>query len=182
MTRALLAAALVALAAAPHAQVSVTEASCATNGQYYESEVDPTVPNGHIAWPADDPVWEFDVYQPSNRTTLNSSGLEIRDVRFQGRLILARAGVPVLNVEYDEGQGSCGCFRDWQTDPVSIDIGSNATVITDCGTRTVTRDDQPVTIQSGIALSAPGVVETACEANEDPANTDPGGDVGTYDG
>lgn len=180
MTRALLAVALVGLAAAPHAQVTLTEASCATNGQYYDTEIDLTVPNGHIAWPADDPVWEFDVYQPSNRTTLNSSGLEIRDVTYRGRTVLARAGVPVLNVEYDEG--GCGCFRDWQTDPAPIAIGDDATVVTDCGTRTQTREGQEVTLQTGIALSTAGIVETACEANEDPANTDPGGDVGTFEG
>ena len=175
-------AALALLATAAPAQVALTEATCATNGTYSNPTVQPTVPNGHIAWPADDPLWEFDVYRPANRTTLNSSGLEVRDVTYRGRTVFARASVPVLNVEYDEG--GCGCFRDWQTDEASIEIGDDATVVTDCGTFQEYRQNAggEVTIQSGIALSAPGVVETACEANDDPSNPSPGGDTGLFEG
>jgi ribosomal protein L34 len=173
-------AALVLLAASPSAQVGLTQASCAENGTFGDGPPPPTVPNGHIAWPADDPLWEFDVYRPSNRTTLNSSGLELRNVTYRGRTVLARAGVPVLNVEYDEG--GCGCFRDWQDDEASIEVGDDAAIVADCGTFRERRGGTDVTIQTGIALSAPGVVETACEANDSPSNPSPGGDVGLFEG
>lgn len=155
---ALLAAALAVPAAA---QVALTDASCRTNGSFSEGAPAPTEPNGHVAWPADAPVWEFDVYRPANRTTLNSGGLEIRNVTFRGRHVLARAHVPVLNVDYDEG--GCGCFRDWQTTEAPIDIGDDAVLTLDC-----------------FAEADPGDVRTACEANENAA--DPGGDVGDFQG
>lgn len=173
-----------ALAPPAAAQVALTEASCATNGDFPDGAPPPTVPNGHIAWPADAPLWEFDVYRPTNRTTLNSSGLEIRDVTYRGRTVFARAGVPVLNVEYDDDPNGCGCFRDWQTNEASIEIGDDAQIVADCGTFRQFRASEggEVTIQTGIALSAPGVVETACEANDNPANPNPGGDVGFFEG
>ena len=176
MTRALPLLAAVLVAAAAPAQVALTEVSCATNGSYEDGPSGPTVPNGHIAWPADAPLWEFDLYRPANRTTLNSSGLEIRDVRYRGRTIFARASVPVLNVEYDAG--GCGCFRDWMTDEAPIDLGGDATVVASCGTVQETVQGQTRTYRSGIALSTPGAVETACEANS--VATPRGGDVGDF--
>ena len=150
-------------AGAASAQVEVTDVSCATNGETSDGPAPPTVPNGHVAWPADDPVWELDLYRPANRTTLNGSGLELRDVRYRGRLVFERAGVPVLNVEYDPGVG-CGCFRDWQHDEAPIDVG-DARLVTSC-----------------MAQATPGAVRTACEANESPLNPTPGGDVGDFEG
>ena len=159
------------LATAATAQVDVTEASCVTNGTFDDGPAPPTEANAHIAWPADDPVWELDVYRPGNRTTVNSSGLEIRNVFYRGRKVFERAGVPVLNVEYDEG--GCGCFRDWQDREAPTELGDGATLISDCG---VTTDG----LRSGIALSAPGAVQTACEANATLSPTDDGGDVGSF--
>ena len=153
---------LALLAALPAAaQVEITDATCRTNGAFTDGEPAPTVPNGHVAWPADAPLWEFDVYRPANRTTLNSSGLEIRNVYYRGRLVLARAGVPVLNVEYDEG--GCGCYRDWQDQEAPIDLGDGARQILPC-----------------LAEADPGDVRTACEANQ--TREDPGGDVGDFSG
>ena len=167
---------LVCVAPVALAQVELTEPSCATNGEYYEGPPAPTVPNGHIAWPADDPVWEFDVYRPANRTTVNSSGVEIRNVTYQGRKVFDRASVPVLNVEYDEG--GCGCFRDWQTEEASVDIGDDAVITADCGT--VREGGRQ--LRSGIAVSSPGAVVASCETNTDPGNTSPGGDAGDFVG
>ena len=153
---------LVALVAvAPTAQVALTDASCRTNGPFTDGPPAPTVPNGHVAWPAADPVWELDLYRPANRTTPNGGGLELRDVRYRGRQVLARASVPVLNVEYDEG--GCGCFRDWLTNEAPTEIGDGARLPLAC-----------------FAESEPGDVRTACEANERAA--DPGGDVGDFYG
>ncbi len=158
------------------AQVRVTDATCRTNGSYENGQAPETEPNGHVAWPADDPVWEFDFYRPANRTTLNSGGLELRDVFYRGHQVFARASVPVLNVEYDEG--GCGCFRDWQHEEAPIEVG-DATLIASCGA--VTDVDDYTTSQSGIALTSAGTVQTACEANG-PSNPNPGGDVGDFRG
>ena len=164
--RAALWVALAALAAPAVAQITLTEVSCATNGRFRDGPPPPTVPNGHIAWPAEAPVWEFDLYRAGNRTTLNGSGLELRDVRFRGRKVLERAGVPVLNVEYDPGVG-CSCFRDWQHDEAPQEIGDDAVQAVSC-----------------YAEAQPGDVVTACEANasDDPDDPDAGGDVGEFYG
>ncbi len=80
------------------------------------AQVDATVncsatPTGHVEWPADNPVWSFDFIRPQNSSGSDGSGLELRDVYYNGRLVFKRAHTPVLNVEYD-GSG-CSCFRDW---------------------------------------------------------------------
>ena len=169
--------AVLALAApAAGAQVAVTEASCATNGGYSDGPPAATVPNGRVAWPADDPLWEFDVYRPANRTTVNGGGVEIRNVTYRGRKVLDRASVPVLNVEYDEG--GCGCFRDWQTEEAPVEVGPGAVVVAECGAVAEAGE----AFRSGIALSAPGAVQASCEANAAPDNARPGGDVGDFVG
>ncbi len=156
--RALLLVALAAsaLAASASAQVALSEISCATNGSYSGGLPAPTVANGHIAWPAAAPVWEFDFYRAANRTTLNGSGLELRDVRFRGRTVFERAGIPVMNVEYDPGAG-CSCFRDWQHSEAPVEIGG-ATQRVSC-----------------YAEAAPGAVSSTCE-------TGASGDVGDFYG
>ena len=106
MRRLILAACLVATAASAQSPVSSLNGSTNSDGTA-------VAPNGHIAWPVGAPVWEFDFYRPSNRTTPLGSGLEIRNVTYLGRRVMDRASVPVLNVEYDPN-GGCGCFRDWQ--------------------------------------------------------------------
>ena len=53
---------------------------------------------------------------PRRVTGTNGSGLEIRNVYFNGHLVLKRAHVPMLNVDYDPG--GCGCYRDWQNQEV----------------------------------------------------------------
>ena len=156
-------AALAVALAVPAGAQTVTDANCAVNGTFDDGAPAPTEANGHVAWPADDPVWEFDFYRPANRTSLNGGGLEIRNVTFRGRRVLDRASVPVLNVEYD--RGGCGCFRDWQTIETPIDLGPGATRVLPC-----------------LAQSAPGAVRTACEANADARNRAPGGDVGDFAG
>ena len=162
--RVLLAAlALVGLATGASAQVALTDATCATNGGFADGPPPATEPNGHVAWPADAPVWEFDFYRPANRTTVNGGGLEIRNVSFRGRRVLDRASVPVLNVEYDAG--GCGCFRDWQTEEAPTDAGPGAALVLPC-----------------LAQSAPGAVRTACEANAGRGNGQPGGDTGDFAG
>ena len=66
-----------------------------------------------VQWPAASPVWKFKVRHPSCTTSIqpDATGLELTDVYYQGRLILKRAEVPVLNVKYVGD--NCGPFRDY---------------------------------------------------------------------
>lgn len=74
-------------------------------------------PNEHLmSWPSDAPVWQFCWLRPAQSSGTNGSGLEIRDVYYNGHLVMKRGHVPIMNVQYDGG-GSCGganhCYRDW---------------------------------------------------------------------
>ena len=57
------------------------------------------------------PLWSFLVVRPSASTGTNASGVELRNVRYRGKLVLFRAHAPILNVQYDNDL--CGPFRDW---------------------------------------------------------------------
>ncbi|HYP28009.1 MAG TPA: hypothetical protein VE262_14940 [Blastocatellia bacterium] len=56
-------------------------------------------------------IWRMLVIRPSASSGRNASGIELRNVRYLGKLVLARAHEPVLNVSYD--RNACGPFRDW---------------------------------------------------------------------
>ena len=58
-----------------------------------------------------DEIWSFLCIRPSASSGNNRSGIELRDVKFRGKLVLSRANAPVLNVQYY--QNACGPFRDW---------------------------------------------------------------------
>jgi hypothetical protein len=59
----------------------------------------------------DEEVWNLVVVRPRDSAPAgNGSGVELRQVRYRGRLVLRRAHVPILNVEYDDGT----TYRDWQ--------------------------------------------------------------------
>jgi hypothetical protein len=64
-----------------------------------------------MSWPEVDPVWQFCWIRPIDSSGPRGSGLEIRNVYYNGHLVMKRAHVPILNVEYLPG--GCGCFRDW---------------------------------------------------------------------
>jgi hypothetical protein len=57
------------------------------------------------------PLWSFLVIRPSASQGTNASGIELRNVRYRGKLVLFEAHAPVLNVQYDNDL--CGPFRDW---------------------------------------------------------------------
>ncbi len=56
-------------------------------------------------------IWEFLCIRPSASSGNNRSGIELRDVKFRGKMVLSRANAPILNVQYY--QNACGPFRDW---------------------------------------------------------------------
>ena len=117
-------------------------------------------PTGHVDWPADNPVWSFDYTRPQNSSGGDGSGLELTDVYFQGHLILRRAHVPIVNVEYD-GSG-CSCFRDWND--------------SEAGFATTGIRPSP---QTCLADATAGTVKTTCDTNMAGGT---GGDPGSFRG
>ena len=78
----------------------------------------PTTPRGlagqfQVRIPRADgsPLWSFLVIRPSASSGTNASGIELREVRYRGKLVLFQAHAPILNVRYDGN--ACGPFRDW---------------------------------------------------------------------
>jgi hypothetical protein len=57
-------------------------------------------------------IWRFLALRPSISSGRRASGVEMRDVRYRGKLVLRRAHAPILNVKYADD--ACGPFRDWQ--------------------------------------------------------------------
>lgn len=55
--------------------------------------------------------WRFLCIRPSGSSGFRKSGIELRDVRYMGKMVLARANAPILNVQYE--RNLCGPFRDW---------------------------------------------------------------------
>lgn len=58
------------------------------------------------------PLWEMLVTSPQLSYGSQGSGIEVRDVKFKGKMVLKRGHVPILNVEYVNN--ACGPFRDNQ--------------------------------------------------------------------
>jgi len=56
-------------------------------------------------------IWRFLCIRPAASSGSNASGIELRDVKFRGKMVLSRANAPVLNVQYYNN--ACGPFRDW---------------------------------------------------------------------
>ena len=129
--------------------ISATDLSCSTS------------PTGHIVWRTGDHVWTFDFVRPAlTRTaeTPNGAGVELQNVTYDGRLVFRRAGVPVLNVEYDDNDSGCSCFRDWQYEEAPFEAGTPLTGARSC-----------------ISVPDAGSVTSTCETGE-------GGDVGSFRG
>jgi hypothetical protein len=76
-----------------------------------------------IRWPDTNPVWQLCWAAPPDSSGIDGSGLEITDVFYKGALVLARGGVPVINVKYDPG--GCGgpdlSYRDWGNELVRFE-------------------------------------------------------------
>jgi subtilisin-like proprotein convertase family protein len=92
------------LACGPPSSSCGASGTCTTGATTYQ-----------IEWPMPNPVWKVHVRRPSCTSSVQSSGtgLELTDVYYQGKMVLKRAEVPVLNVLY--AGNACGPFRDWLT-------------------------------------------------------------------
>lgn len=57
-------------------------------------------------------LWQMTIIRPSVSSGLRASAVELRNVDYRGKRLLARAHAPVLNVTYVNN--ACGPYRDWQ--------------------------------------------------------------------
>lgn len=80
-----------------------------------------TAGSAFVNWKPDgEEIWRLKVIRPAASSGRWGSGVELRDVYYKGKLVFARAHVPILNVNYDRNR--CGPFRD----PVSRENAFNA--------------------------------------------------------
>ncbi len=63
-----------------------------------------------LQWPAENPVWEMCYLNPAQSAGPRGSGLEVRDVHYNGWLVGKRFHSPILFAEYTSGT----CYRDWK--------------------------------------------------------------------
>lgn len=63
-----------------------------------------------LSWPAVNPVWEMCWLRPTQSSGPRGSGLELRQVEYNGFSVLKRAHAPMLFAEYT----SSTCYRDWK--------------------------------------------------------------------
>jgi hypothetical protein len=124
----------------------------------------------HVTWPAANPVWDFCWVAPHDSSTANGSGLELRNVKYKGTLILAEAHIPLLNVKYAPNGIGCGganlCYRDWLYSEQDFECS-------------------PCQDASGASVSCTAPSATQCTGATAPAMTvcqHPGTDAGSFSG
>ena len=76
-------------------------------------------PEVKLSWPATNPVWEMCWLGPNQSVGPAGSGMELRNVHWNGQLVLRRAHAPMLFAEYKGGAGG-DCYRDWKDDRTPI--------------------------------------------------------------
>lgn len=63
-----------------------------------------------VSWPTNNPVWEMCYLKPSDSSAAQGSSLEIRDVHYNGHLVMEKSHIPMLFAKYN----SSTCYRDWK--------------------------------------------------------------------
>lgn len=76
-------------------------------------------PEKLLSWPAVNPIWEMCWLPPNQSVGPRRSGMELRNVYYNGQLVLRRAHAPMLFAEYRGGAGG-NCYRDWKDDVTPI--------------------------------------------------------------
>lgn len=87
-------------------------------------------------------IWRFLAIRPSASSGNNKSGIELRDVKYRGKMVLSRANAPILNVQYARNQ--CGPFRDWSWQEGMFEANGTDVPGTNGGVRICT--DEPETV------------------------------------
>ncbi len=102
-------------------------------------------PEKKLSWPAVDPVWEMCWLPPGQSVAPSGSGMELRNVYFNGQLVLRRAHAPMLFAEYRGGSGG-DCYRDWKDESSPIlaadGVRNQLGVIPDGGAAAITSCDR----------------------------------------
>lgn len=71
----------------------------------------------YVSWPATgDPVWEMCYLPVDQSSATQGSSLEIRNVHYNGHLLLERSHIPMLFANYEDPT----CYRDWKNTPSSF--------------------------------------------------------------
>ena len=74
-----------------------------------------------MSWPTQNPVWQFCWLRPMDSSGVSGSGLEVRNVYYNGHQVMKRGHVPILNVKYEMNCGGPSlCYRDWQDQQVQF--------------------------------------------------------------
>lgn len=81
---------------------------------------DPAAHESFISWPDVNPVWQLCFVRAPYSSGSNGSGLEVRNVYYNGHLVMKRGHVPMLNVQYLQVSCGCNCYRDWLTQEVNF--------------------------------------------------------------
>jgi hypothetical protein len=111
-------------------------------------------PERLLTWPSPrDPTWSLCVLTPRDSSGPAGSGLEVRDVRFNGRPVLRRAHAPVVNVF---SKASCGCSRGWGDEEAAFEAVATS---------------GPVAGQAGTYADVLVPPRTACDTGSDGAGT-----------
>lgn len=86
-------------------------------GMSYARADSPTCvsPETKLSWPAVNPIWEMCWLGPDQSVGPRGSGMELRNVYWNGQLVMRRAHAPMLFAEYKDGDGG-DCYRDWKDD------------------------------------------------------------------
>jgi hypothetical protein len=87
-------------------------------------------------------IWRFIAVRPSASSGSDASGIDLRDVKFRGKLVMSRANAPILNVQYARNQ--CGPFRDWSWQEGLFAANGTDVPGTNSGVRICT--DEPQTV------------------------------------
>jgi hypothetical protein len=78
-----------------------------------------TSPETKLSWPAVNPIWEMCWLRPSQSVGPDGSGMELRNIHYNGQLVARRAHAPMLFAEYKDGAGG-DCYRDWKNQNTNI--------------------------------------------------------------
>lgn len=106
-------------------------------------------PEVKLSWPSTNPVWEMCWLGPNDSAGPRGSGMELRNVYWNGVLVLRRAHAPMLFAEYKNGAGG-DCYRDWKDERVSILAATG------------------VQNQLGVIPSGQPAATTSCDRSNDP--------------
>ena len=109
-------------------------------------------PEVKLSWPSANPIWEMCWLGPNQSVGPAGSGMELRNVHWNGQLVLRRAHAPMLFAEYKGGDGG-DCYRDWKD------------------TRTPILAASGVQNQLGVIPSGGEPAKTSCDRSGHPTNS-----------